>query len=628
MSISQRLRAVMTPASRKLQRISAQEPRAQTLSEEQLRKEYLALRYRAQSGEPLSQLLPETYALVREAGRRALDMRHFDVQILGGIALSQRSIAEMQTGEGKTLTATLPLCLAALPGKGAHLATVNDYLARRDAELMLPLYECLGLTVGIIESDSSPEQRKAAYACDITYGTAKEFGFDFLRDRLVKRHATEIGSVSQHSEQCVQRELHFALVDEADSVLIDEASTPLVIGALPGEAQRREIEAYRFAATASGHFAEKEHYHYDHQDRTVSLTSAGQRLARSLKQPEALRDLSLASYYEFLERAIRVQRDFHKDRQYVIRDGEIVIVDEFTGRLGEGRKWRSGIHQAVEAQENLQVSVDAGQAASITVQDYFRRYAHLAGMTGTAASSTAELAKIYELGVTVVPTNRPVQRVELPQRILPNSESKWSAVVDEIAELHCAGRPVLIGTRSIDKSQQLSRLLAQAGVPHQVLNAHQVALEAEIVALAGQPGRVTVSTNMAGRGTDIKLGPGVAALGGLHVIATELHEDQRIDRQLFGRCGRQGEPGSYRQYMALDDELLIQGYGPRATRILRKLSSCSSLSESKALKTFKTAQRRVERRQFRQRKALMFHQRNRQKLHREMGQDPYLDCVG
>ena len=619
----------MMPASRKLQRVGSLEPRAMAVTNEQLRKEYLALRYRSQSGEPLSQLLPETYALVREAGRRTLGMRHFDVQILGGIALSQRSIAEMQTGEGKTLTAALPLCLAALAGQGAHLATVNDYLARRDAELMLPLYQCLGLTVGIVESHTSPEERKAAYACDITYGTAKEFGFDFLRDRLVKRHATEAGVSAQDSEQCVQRDLHFALVDEADSVLIDEASTPLVIGALPGEAQRREIEAYRFAATAAGHFAEKEHFHYDHQDRTVSLTSAGQRLARSLKQPEAIRDLSLASYYEFLERAIRVLRDFHKDQQYVVRAGEIVIVDEFTGRLGEGRKWRSGIHQAVEAQENLKVSVDAGQAASITVQDYFRRYAHLAGMTGTAASSTAEFAKIYRLGVVIVPTNRPVQRIGLSPRVLLNAECKWSAVVQEIAELHAAGRPVLIGTRSIDKSQQLSRLLAQAGILHQVLNAHQVAQEAEIVALAGQRGRVTVSTNMAGRGTDIKLGPGVVELGGLHVIATELHEDQRIDRQLFGRCGRQGEPGSYRQYMALNDELLIQGYGPQAAgRILHKLSGGRLLRESKTLNMFKAAQRRVERRQFRQRKALMFHQRNRHKLHREMGQDPYLDCVG
>jgi len=646
MSLRQRLRAFLMPAQRTLKRVNALEPRAQSLRDEQLRKEYLALRFRAQSGESLTRLLPETYALVREAGRRTLDMRHFDVQILGGIALSRRNVAEMQTGEGKTLTASLPLALAALPRKGVHLATVNDYLARRDAELMRPLYECLGLSVGVIESETPAEGRKAAYDCDITYGTAKEFGFDFLRDRLVKRFAAEAATSGNslkggqmaaagsgsfqgvEPESCVQRELYFALIDEADSVLIDDAGTPLVIGALPGEAQLREIEAYRFAATAAGHFVEKEHYYYDHHDRTVALITPGHRLARSLKQPAGLRDLSLASYYEFIERAIRVRRDFHRDRQYIVRDGEIVIVDEFTGRLGEGRKWRSGIHQAVEAQEDLEVSVDAGQAASITIQDYFRKYTNLAGMSGTAASSAAEIAKIYRLGVVVVPTNRPVRRIEMPQRVLPDAPSKWTAVVDEIRELHSAGRPVLVGTRCIDKSKHLSQLLLQAGIEHQVLNAHQVAQEAEIVAQAGQPGRVTVSTNMAGRGTDIKLGPGVEKLGGLHVIATELHEDQRIDRQLFGRCGRQGEPGSYRQYVALDDELLLQGLGPEQSRRVRDtLSAAGRWSESHVLKTFHRAQRRVERRQFRQRKALMFHQKNRHRVHREMGQDPYLDCV-
>ncbi|MCE9544988.1 MAG: preprotein translocase subunit SecA [Planctomycetia bacterium] len=617
-----------------LRQVNAREAWAMALTADQLRREYLALRYRAQSGEALTALLPETYALVREAARRTLGMRHFDVQILGGIALSRRSIAEMQTGEGKTLTATLPMALAALPGKGAHLATVNDYLARRDAELMRPVYESLGLTVGVIESDTSTDQRQAAYDCDIAYGTAKEFGFDFLRDRLLGRRAMESGGASGRGaggrdRHGVQRGHFYALVDEADSVLIDEAGTPLVIGAIPGEAQRREIEAYQFAATAAGHFIEAEHFEYDHEQHSVSLTTAGQRLSRSLSRPETLHALNLATYYEFLERAIRVRRDFHLDRQYVVRGGEVVVVDEFTGRLAEGRKWRSGIHQAIEAQENLTVTIDAGQAAQITVQDYFRKYKHLAGMSGTAASSRAELAKIYDLSVVTVPTNRPVQRIKLPEQVTPDATSKWNAVVAETRELYALGRPVLIGTRSIDKSQQLSELLTAAGIPHQVLNAHQVALEAEIVAQAGQPGRVTVSTNMAGRGTDIRLGHGVAELGGLHVIATEMHDDERIDLQLFGRGGRQGEPGSCRQYVSLDDELLLQGLGPEtAGRIRGRLGDNLPAAVGAALKAFRHAQRRLQQRQFRFRKSLMFHERRRRKSHRQMGQDPYLDCIG
>lgn len=619
-----------------LAKVNALEGETQALSEAQLRKAFLALRFRAKSGEPITSLLAETYALVREAGRRALNMRHFDVQILGGVALSMRSITEMQTGEGKTLTATLPLSLMALAGHGAHLATVNDYLARRDAEWMRPLYERLGLKVGVVESQSDSATRQAAYACDITYGTSKEFGFDFLRDRLVKRRAAEVGArladpfgKSSQSTECVQRGQYFALVDEADSVLIDDAGTPLIISALPGEAQQREVEAYRFAATAVGHFVEQEHFHYHHDDRTAQLTPAGQRLARSLSQPDSLRDLSLVTLYEYLERAIRVRRDFHKDQQYVVRDGEIVIVDEFTGRLAEGRQWRTGIQQAVQAQEAIEITVDAGQAAQITVQDYFRRYQHLAGMTGTAASSSAEMRKIYKVKVVVVPTNRPSQRQQLPTRVTVDAASKWQAIVEEIRECNAIGRPVLVGTRSIDKSVLLSRLLTEAGIAHQVLNAHQVALEADIIAMAGQLGRVTVSTNMAGRGTDVRLGPGVAELGGLHVIATEMHEAQRIDRQLFGRCGRQGDPGTVRQYLALDDELLVSAFEPvGARRIHNRYAAAITESPQTIHKIFRRAQRRVERRQFRTRQGLMYHQRERRKVQRGMGQDPYLDCVG
>jgi len=604
---------------------------------EQIRKRFLALRYRAKSGEPRLRLLPETFALVREAARRTLGMRHFDVQIQGGIALNSQSVAEMQTGEGKTLTATLPMTLAALSGKGAHLATVNDYLARRDAEWMRPVYEYLGLTVGVVESQTQPAERRKAYGCDITYGTAKEFGFDFLRDRLMQRQAAEsgLGLMAQLTGEapartsCVQRGHFFGLVDEADSVLIDDAGTPLIISALPTAEQRSEEDAYRFAATATGHFVEDEHYHYQHDERTVQLTPAGQRLARSLKQPETLRDWSLVTLYEYLERAIRVRRDFHKDRQYVVRDGEIVIVDEFTGRLAEGRKWRSGIHQAVEAQEELKVTVDAGQAAQITVQDYFRRYQQIAGMTGTAATSAGELKKIYRLRVCVVPTNKQVARRQLPTAVFADEAAKWTAIVDEVRQVHQQGRPTLIGTRSIDKSEHLSRLLTEAGIPHQVLNAHQIAAEAEIIACAGESGRVTVSTNMAGRGTDIKLGPGVAELGGLHVIATEMHEAARIDRQLSGRCGRQGDPGTFRQYVSMDDELLKSGLGPeRAQRIAQRYAGRQLPIAANVLRLFRRAQRRVERRHFRQRKALLYFEQQRRKMQHAMGHDPYLDALG
>ncbi|MCE9548001.1 MAG: preprotein translocase subunit SecA [Planctomycetia bacterium] len=618
-------------------RIAALEPQFQSVETSQLRKTCMSLKYRAKSGEPLERLLPEVYALVREAARRTLNMRHFDVQMIGGIALHFRSIVEMQTGEGKTLTATLPLVLAALAGKGAHLATVNDYLARRDAEWMRPLYDCLGLSVGIVESQTSATERRAAYACDVTYSTAKELGFDFLRDRLVQRQSGAgqadvmrlLLGQAPAVNQIVQRGHFFALVDEADSVLIDDAGTPLVISALPTSDRQRQAEAYRFCATAAGHFAEQEHYHYDDEEKTVELTAAGQRLARSLKQPAALGRMGLLSLYEYLERAIRVRCDFHLDRHYVVRNGEIVIVDEATGRLAEGRKWRAGIHQAIEAQESVEVTVDAGQAAQVTVQDYFLRYQHLAGMTGTAATSAAELRSIYRVSVVVVPTNRPAVRKQLPTAVFATGKDKWAAIVREVRELQKLGRPVLIGTRSIDKSEQLSQLLTAAGIEHQVLNARQVAIEAEIIARAGEAGRVTVSTNMAGRGTDVRLGPGVAELGGLHVIATEMHDSARVDRQLIGRCGRQGDPGSFRQYLALDDDLLTSGLGPSESLGMKSPPTYPAGSASQTIeRQFQRAQRKIERRHFRQRKALLYYERQRRKIQREMGQDPHLDALG
>ena len=462
-------------------------------SDYDLKKMSLSLRYRARSGEPLDRLLVEAFALVREAGRRSLNMRHFDVQLLGGAAVHFNSIVEMQTGEGKTLTATLSLYLAALEGKGAHLATVNDYLAKRDSDWMRPLYETLGMKVGCIQSQMPQPDRAKQYKCDITYGTANEMGFDFLRDRLLKRRIGEgqrdlfgamLGQAGSGNEEPVQGELNFMLVDEADSILIDEARTPLIISALPGEEEEREAEAYRWAAKVAPDFEENEHYDYDHKDKTVELTLIGRRRVREYTKPDAMDRMPLSTIYEHVERAIKVKREMFLDRQYVVRDGEIVIVDEFTGRLGEGRKWRAGIHQAVEAQEDVKITFATSQAATITVQDFFLRYNRLAGMTGTASTSARELRKIYTCRVIPVPTNRPPIREKLPTLVFGTADDKWQAIIEDIFEKHQLGRPVLVDTRSIDKSEILSRLLALRGIEHTVLNARHVEQEAEIVAAA------------------------------------------------------------------------------------------------------------------------------------------------
>ena len=620
-----------------LPKVASFEDELQAKAEHELRKQSLSLRYRAKSGEPLARLLPEAFALVREAGRRTLNMRHFDVQILGGIAMHHRSIAEMQTGEGKTLTATLPVYLNALTGKGVHLATVNDYLAARDAQWMTPIYQMLGLSVGVIQTQMSTSQRRKAYASDVIYGTAKEFGFDFLRDRLLLRRIAEgqvdvlagmLGHLGEGGEQPVQREPHFALVDEADNILIDEARTPLIISALPTETERVEVECYKWCASVADQFIEDEHYEFDHDTKTAELTAVGRQLARNLTKPETMDQVGLFNIYEFVERSIQVNREFILDRQYVIRDGEVVIVDEFTGRLSEGRRWREGIHQAIEAKEKVKVSVATGQAARVTIQDFFQRYDNLAGMTGTGISSARELKKIYGLKVLAIPTNRPAIRKRLTERVFGTSDAKWDAIVEEVRELHASGRPILIGTRSIDKSELLSRRLTDAGIEHVVLNANHIAEEADIVAGAGEPAKVTVSTNMAGRGTDIKLSEDVIALGGLHVICTEMHDSARIDRQLIGRCGRQGDPGTFRIYLSLDDDLLLAGLGPKRAKKLATLGEQQNGStRSGYASLFSKAQRRVERRHYRDRRNLMYHESERKKMQTQMGQDPYLDTM-
>ena len=619
--------------------INGLEPKFLKFTDEQIRKEGLSLRHRARSGEPLARILPEAFALVREAARRTKGMRHYDVQLLGGIAIFHRSIVEMQTGEGKTLTATAPMFLYALAGRGAILATVNDYLAKRDADLMAPVYRAVGMDVGVIQSQMQTPERAKAYACDITYGTANEFGFDFLRDRLLLRKIKEgqndlIGAMlnqgmnlSGGGDKPVQRDPFFALVDEADSILIDEARTPLIISAVPGEAEKIEVATYCWCAEHALDFEQDDDYEWDEEKKSVELTRKGRAKVRMIEKPPILDSVGMFDLYTFTERAIKVQREFHLDRQYVVRDNEIVIVDEFTGRLSEGRKWRDGIHQAIEAKEGLEVTVATGQAARITIQDFFLRFENVAGMTGTAAASRQELKKIYQCNFVPIPTNKPPRRIQLPTQVYGNSDAKYRAIVTEIADLNATGRPVLIGTRSIDKSLILARLLDEKNIDYQILNAYHVEEEAEIVAKAGQRGKVTVSTNMAGRGTDIRLSPEVEELGGLHVICTEMHESARIDRQLIGRCGRQGDPGSFRQYLSLDDELLLTGFGPKKSERLKKRGEETVQRFDSLASTFRRAQRKVERKHFRQRKALMYFEKQRKKLQREMGQDPYLDST-
>ena len=591
------------------------------------------------AGEKLSTLLPEGYALVREAGRRALSMRHYDVQVIGGVALFEGYIAEMQTGEGKTLTATLPLYLHSLSSKGAHLATVNDYLAKRDAEWMEPIFNLLGLDVGIIQTSDDQASRRKSYAAAVTYGTAKEFGFDFLRDRLLLRAQNRLqtemlgdggGGFGGSGDEVVMRGMHFCLVDEADSILIDEARTPLIIGSIEDTVRDQIVETYRWAAKHGSDYEKEEHFTIDPDTKQIELTARGRQKVRAMPKSDLVRTMGLVDLYEYTERAIKVHREFLLDRQYVVRPGdkgddEIVIVDEFTGRLAEGRKWRDGIHQSIEAKENIEISVPTGQAARITVQDLFLRYPNLAGMTGTAATSARELHRIYKTPVLRVPTNKPPKREQLPDRVFGTMMLKFEAIVKEIQEVHAQGRPILIGTRSIDKSEIISKMLDELGIEHQVLNANNVEQEAEIVSAAGGEGKVTVATNMAGRGTDIKLSDGVEDIGGMHVICTEFHDAARIDRQLIGRCGRQGDRGSYRQYLSLDDDILKSGLGLKRGEKLKDQGELIGGSADRYAKLFRKAQRKVERKHFRDRMVLMHHEKERKKMQREIGQDPYLD---
>ena len=567
------------------EKINPQESALKKLSDSSLANKTNEFKARLAKGETLDDILPDAFAVIREASRRVLGMRQFDVQLIGGIILHRGNIAEMGTGEGKTLVATAPVYLNALEGKGAHVITVNDYLAKRDSEWMGQVYKFLGLSVGLIVHDLDFEQRKIAYNSDITYGTNNEFGFDYLRDNMVSS-----------LDQMVQRPLHYCLIDEVDSILIDEARTPLIISG-PGQ---KSTDNYYVMSKLVPQLKLGEDYTIDEKQKTVAPTEAGVSKMEKMLKVDNLYDTDNLELNHLFVQALRAQAMMERDRDYVVKDGEVVIVDEFTGRLMYGRRYSDGLHQAIEAKEGLQVQRESQTLATITFQNYFRMYDKLAGMTGTAKTEEQEFIKIYGLEVFQVPTNRPVQRKDLPDVIFKTKRGKYRAVVREIERRHATGQPMLIGTTSIEQSEQLSHMLKEAGIVHNVLNAKYHELEAQIVAQAGQKGQVTIATNMAGRGTDIVLGEGVSELGGLAIIGTERHESRRIDNQLRGRAGRQGAPGSSQFFLSLEDDLLRIFGGDNIKKFMEKmgLEEDEEIRSSMVSSAIQKAQKRVEERNF------------------------------
>ncbi len=573
-------------------RINELEDSIKVLDDAALAAKTVEFRERLAKGEELDALLPESFAVVREAARRILGERHFDVQLIGGVVLHQGRIAEMKTGEGKTLTSTLPVYLNGLTGKGVHVVTVNDYLASRDSEWMGQVYRSLGMSVGKIVHGLDDDERREAYAADVTYGTNNEFGFDYLRDNMK----------FEFSEFC-QREFHFAIVDEVDSILIDEARTPLIISG-PAEIS---TDMYKKVDRIMHKFKAEEHYTVDEKARQVSLTEEGVAMAEELMGVPNLYDPTVIEQLHHLNQALKAHVLFKKDVDYIVKDNEVIIVDEFTGRTMEGRRYSDGLHQALEAKEHVKIERENQTFASITFQNYFRMYDKLSGMTGTADTEGPEFKKIYNLDVVVMPTHMPMIRIDYADVIYKNEAAKYRAVVREIKELHEKGRPVLVGTISIDVSEKISRMLKKEKVEHEVLNAKQHEREAEIVAMAGQFGRVTIATNMAGRGTDIKLGPGVKEVGGLHILGTSRHESRRIDNQLRGRSGRQGDPGSSRFYLSLEDDLLRIFGSERISGFMGKLGmeEDDPIEHNWISKAIENAQRKVEGHNFDIRKHLL-----------------------
>ena len=572
--------------------INSLEPEISKLTDDQLRNKTVEFKQRLSQGATLEEILPEAFAVVREAAVRTLGQRHYDVQLMGGIVLHEGRIAEMKTGEGKTLVATLPVYLNALTGKGVHVVTVNDYLASRDAQWMGQVYRFLGLSVGTIVHGLDFNERREAYNADVTYGTNNEFGFDYLRDNMV---------ISE--EQLVQRELNFAIIDEVDSILIDEARTPLIIS---GQAEDSTRYYSEFAKIVPRLKAETD-YNVDEKARTVSMTEEGVAKVEKILGIDNLFDDANFQLNHYLIQALKAHTLFVRDRDYVVKDGEVIIVDEFTGRLMPGRRYSDGLHQAIEAKEGVQVAKESQTLASITYQNYFRMYQKLAGMTGTALTEEQEFRQIYGMDVVVIPTNRPLQRIDHPDGVYKTSRAKYQAVLQDIIERHQTGQPVLVGTISIEKSEMLSKMLKQHGIPHQVLNAKYHEKEAEIVSQAGQRGAVTIATNMAGRGTDIVLGEGVVELGGLHIIGTERHESRRIDNQLRGRAGRQGDPGSSKFYVSLEDDLMRLFGSERISGLMDRLGweENQPIEHPQISRAIENAQKKVEARNFEIRKRVL-----------------------
>ena len=578
----------------KLKKCNALEPQMKALTDEEIPAKLAEYRDQVQNGgRSLDDVLPEVFALVREASSRVMGMRHYDVQLVGGMVLHAGKIAEMKTGEGKTLVATLPVVLNALSGKGVHVVTVNDYLARRDAEWMGRLYNFLGLSVGVIVQGLTDEERKAAYACDITYGTNNEFGFDYLRDNM-----------KFYAEQLVQRGHNFAIVDEVDSILIDEARTPLIISGASDES----TELYQAMDAVVRQLKAEEDYTIDEKSKTAMLTDAGVAKCEKILGIENLFDPASIAYQHHILQSLKAHHCFKRDVDYIVSDeGKVVIVDEFTGRLMPGRRFSDGLHQALEAKEGVKVEAENQTLASITFQNYFRMYDKLAGMTGTAQTEAVEFDQIYHLETITIPTNKPMIRKDLPDLIFRTQREKYHAIIESIKELYKTGQPVLVGTISIETSELLSSMLKKEGVPHSVLNAKHHAEEAAIVAQAGQKGHVTIATNMAGRGTDIVLGEGVKELGGLHILGTERHESRRIDNQLRGRAGRQGDPGSSRFYLSLEDNLMRIFGSERISGLMEKLGMKEGepIENRMVSKAIENAQKRVEGHNFEIRKTLL-----------------------
>ncbi|SKA81094.1 preprotein translocase subunit SecA [Clostridium sp. USBA 49] len=573
-------------------KIESLEGDMQRLSDEELRGKTEEFKNRLKNGETLDDILPEAFAVCREAAWRTLGMKHYRVQLIGGIVLHQGRIAEMKTGEGKTLVATLPAYLNALSGKGVHIVTVNDYLAKRDREWMGKIYEFLGLSVGVILHDLNNEQRREAYNSDITYGTNNEFGFDYLRDNMVI-----------YKEERVQRGLNFAIVDEVDSILIDEARTPLIIS---GEGDK-STEFYRIADMFVKTLLKDKDFTVDEKAGAVMLTDEGVLKAEKFFGLDNYTDASNMEIQHHVVQALKANYHMKRDKDYIVKDGEIVIVDEFTGRLMEGRRYSDGLHQAIEAKEGVKVQKESKTLATITFQNYFRMYQKLSGMTGTALTEETEFREIYGLDVVVIPTNKPMIRIDHPDLVYKTEKGKFNAVVKEIEETYKKGQPVLVGTVSIEKSELVSSMLKKKGIPHQVLNAKFHELEAEIISHAGEKGMVTIATNMAGRGTDIKLGEGVTELGGLKIIGTERHESRRIDNQLRGRSGRQGDPGESRFYVSLEDDLMRIFGSERLQSMVERLGlQDDEAIESKMVSSaIENAQKKVEGNNFDIRKTLL-----------------------